>query len=61
MCQNVCSDSLPHFRVTACLQARDRLPMQRHDILPPGTRHSAYAEVRHLASCLSAARLPPGR
>ena len=38
MCKKVCSDILPHFRVTPCLGARDILPLHVRDILPSQTR-----------------------
>ena len=50
MCQSVCSDTLPRFRVTSCLQELVTACPLGYDLLPPiRTRPPAFASSRHPA------------
>src|SRR6266567_5447152 len=51
MCQKACSDILPRFQATSCLDARDILPTPGRDILPRRSRPPAYTQTRHPAPC----------
>ena len=51
MRKKACSDILPLFQATSCLDARDLLPMRESDILPRRSRHPTYAQTRHPAPC----------